>query len=60
MHKAMVIGKNGSMIKEIGTEARKDIEELVEGKVHLELWVKVKQNWTEDASFMREMGLREE
>lgn len=60
MHKAMVIGKNGSMIKEIGTEARKDIEELVEGKVHLELWVKVKQNWTEDAAFMREMGLREE
>lgn len=60
MHKAMVIGKNGSMIKEIGTEARRDIQELVEGKVHLELWVKVKQNWTEDAAFLREMGLRSE
>lgn len=60
MHKAMVIGRNGSMIREVGTEARKDIEALVEGKVHLELWVKVKQNWTDDPAFMRDMGLRGE
>jgi GTP-binding protein Era len=41
MHKAMVIGKGGSGIKNIGVEARRDIMELVGGKVHLELWVKV-------------------
>lgn len=57
MHKAMVIGKGGAMIKEIGTEARKDIERLIDRRVHLELWVKVKEHWTEDAAFLRELGL---
>ena len=46
MHKAMVIGKGGATIKQIGTEARKDIQELLQGRVHLELWVKVKEFWT--------------
>lgn len=60
MHKAMVIGHAGATIKQIGIEARKDIQELLEGKVHLELWVKVRAQWTEDASFLREMGLMSE
>ena len=44
-HKAMVIGRAGATIKEIGTEARRDIQKLIGGKVHLQLWVKVKDNW---------------
>lgn len=47
-HKAMVIGHAGATIKEIGVAARKDIQELIGGKVHLELWVKVKENWLEE------------
>ncbi len=56
-HKAIVIGRAGSAIKVIGSEARKDIIELLEGKVHLELWVKVRENWTEDVSFLRNLGM---
>lgn len=55
MYKAMVIGKGGAGIKKIGSEARKEIAELISGKVHLELWVKVRENWTEDAAFLREL-----
>lgn len=60
MHKAMVIGRAGATIKQIGIEARKDLQELLEGKVHLELWVKVRDHWTEDAAFLRDMGLMPE
>lgn len=60
MHKAMVIGRAGASIKEIGTEARKEIQELVGGKVHLELWVKVREHWSEDPAFLRELGLMAE
>ena len=56
-HKAMVIGRAGAAIKEIGTEARKDIQNLVGGKVHLELWVKVKENWSEDTGLLHDLGL---
>ena len=56
-HKAMVIGKGGAAIKEVGIQARKEIQELLGGKVHLELWVKVRENWTEDLNFLREMGM---
>lgn len=58
-HKAMVIGRAGATIKEIGTEARRDIQELIGGKVHLELWVKVKENWTEDTDLLQEMNASE-
>ena len=54
-YKAMVIGKGGAGIKKIGSEARKEIAALVDTKVHLELWVKVRENWTEDAAFLREL-----
>ncbi|MBO4313035.1 MAG: GTPase Era [Desulfovibrio sp.] len=57
MHKAMVIGHAGATIKQIGTEARKDIQTLLERKVHLELWVKVREHWTEDTAFLRDLGL---
>lgn len=58
-HKGMIIGKQGANLKRIGTEARKDICELTGGKVHLELWVKVREGWTEDPGFLRAMGLGE-
>lgn len=54
--KAMVIGNRGTMIKEIGTEARRRIEKLVDGKVFLELFVRVEKNWTKDPKKVEEMG----
>ncbi len=55
-HKGMVIGKGGSMLKRIGSEARAEIEKLVEAKVFLELHVSVKENWTYNKQLMRELG----
>ncbi len=55
-HKSMVIGKQGRMLKEIGSIARKEIEELLDQKVFLNLWVKVRENWTEDPGFLRTLG----
>ncbi|BFR47082.1 GTPase Era [Nitratidesulfovibrio sp. HK-II] len=59
-HKSMVIGKAGATIKDIGTKARADIQTLLEQKVHLELWVKVREGWTEDVGFLRSLGLADE
>ncbi len=59
-HKAMVIGRAGATIKTIGTDARKEIIGLLGGKVHLELWVKVREHWTEDVNFIRGLGLMAE
>ncbi len=56
-HKGMILGKQGATIKEIGTLARKDIQDLIGNKVHLELWVKVKDNWIDDPNFFREMNV---
>lgn len=56
MYKAMIIGKGGEGIKAIGTDARVEIEKLVDTRVHLELWVKVRENWTEDPAFIQELG----
>jgi GTP-binding protein Era len=58
-HKGMVIGKGGQNLKMIGMQARRDIEELLGGKVMLELWVKVREGWPEDAGFLRSIGLAE-
>ncbi len=55
-HKAMVIGRGGEGIKAIGTAARKEIKELVEKKVHLELWVKVREDWVDDPQFLHSLG----
>ena len=58
-HKAMVIGRAGATIKEIGTAARKDITALIGGKVHLQLWVKVKDNWVEDTELLHDLGFED-
>ncbi|MBC17367.1 GTPase Era [Pseudodesulfovibrio profundus] len=58
-HKGMIIGKQGANLKKVGSEARKEISELLDSKVHLELWVKVRSGWTEDPGFLRAMGLGE-
>jgi GTP-binding protein Era len=55
-HKAIVIGKGGEKLKEIATEARKDMERLFGGKVFLEVWVKVRGRWTEDHALVRRFG----
>ncbi|WP_051952550.1 GTPase Era [Methylocapsa aurea] len=56
-HKKIVIGEGGRTIKAIGTAARKDIMEATEQKVHLFLFVKVRENWGDDPERYREMGL---
>ena len=55
-HKAMVIGARGAKLKVIGTRARKDMEQLFGGKVFLEVWVRVKQGWADDARSLRSLG----
>lgn len=54
--KGIVIGKGGRKLQEIGTAARKEIEELIEMKVALKLWVKVRKNWSQDERFLKELG----
>ncbi len=55
-HKAIVIGRQGATLKRISTEARKDMERLYGGKVFLQVWVKVRKQWTEDERMLRELG----
>ncbi|MEK9711943.1 MAG: GTPase Era [Thalassolituus sp.] len=54
--KRIVIGEKGYRIKQIGTEARKDMESLFDSKVMLNLWVKVKSNWSDDERALRSLG----
>lgn len=54
--KAIVIGKNGAVLKSAGEQARRDLERLVEGKVNLKTWVKVKRDWTSSESALRQFG----
>ena len=56
--KAIIIGKKGSMLKTVGSAARVDIEKLLNAKVFLELWVKVKKNWRNDDQALKELGYR--
>ena len=55
-HKAMVIGEKGERLKRIGSEARQDLERLLDAKVFLELWVKVRSGWSDDAARLRAYG----
>jgi len=55
-HKAMVIGDKGERLKRIGTEARVELEKLTGAKVFLELWVKVRSGWADDAARVRSFG----
>ena len=52
-HKGIVIGKNGAMLKRIGTYSRKEIEHILQTKINLKLWVKVKENWQENNSILK-------
>lgn len=55
-HKAMVIGEKGERLKRIGTEARQELETLMDCKVFLELWVKVRSGWADDEARVRSFG----
>jgi len=55
-HKGIIIGKNGAMLKKIGTEARRDIETMIDGRVSLKLWVKVRKDWRESDILVRNYG----
>ena len=55
--KAIVLGKGGSRIKQVREAAQKELEEMLERKVHLFLFVKVRENWADDPERYREMGL---
>lgn len=54
--KKIIIGKEGAMLKEVGTKARLDIEKIVGKKVFLKLWVKVQEGWANDERYLRELG----
>ena len=56
--KPIVIGKGGEMIKRIGTEARLDLERMLDGRVHLDLHVKVREDWRDNARLLDDLGLR--
>jgi GTPase len=55
-HKGMIIGEGGERLKRIGSEARQELERLMEAKVFLELWVKVRSGWADDESHLRSYG----
>lgn len=55
-HKGIIIGKHGAMLKEVGKEAREDMEKMLGTKVFLELWVKVKEGWRNNQYQMRNFG----
>lgn len=55
-HKGIIIGKGGSMLKRIGTDARKEIETMLEMKVNLQLWVKVRREWRDSELYMKNYG----
>ncbi len=59
-HKGIIIGKQGSMLKRIGQEARMDIESLLGTHVHLQLWVKVRENWRNRMEDLRTLGYEDE
>lgn len=56
--KGIVIGKGGAMLKEVGTRAREDIERLLGSPVFIQLWVKVRRDWRERESALRELGYK--
>lgn len=57
--KGIIIGKGGRLLKEIGTRARRDIQQLLGNKVYLELWVKVEKDWRKRKSNLQEYGYRD-
>ncbi|MBQ9084849.1 MAG: GTPase Era [Clostridia bacterium] len=59
-HKGIIIGKRGALIKQIGTHARQDIERMLDTRVFLDLYVRVKENWRESSFNITDFGYREE
>ena len=57
-HKGILIGKNGAMLREIGSEAREDMEAFLGAKVFLQTWIKVKENWRDSDVMLRNFGYR--
>lgn len=58
-HKGIIIGKQGGMLKKIGTNAREDIEDFLQAKVNLKLWVKVKKDWRDSDFLLKNFGYKE-
>ncbi len=56
----MIIGKNGAMLKKIGSLAREDMEKFMGAKVFLQTWVKVKENWRDRDSLLKNFGYSED
>jgi len=59
-HKGIIIGKGGAMLKKIGSQARPEIEEMLEAKINLQLWVKVKKDWRDSDFLLKNFGYNEE
>ncbi|MGZ5026567.1 MAG: KH domain-containing protein, partial [Methylobacter sp.] len=57
--KNIVIGKDGDMLKKVGTDARVDIEKLIGKKVYLQLWVKVKKGWSDSERALQSLGFND-
>jgi GTP-binding protein Era len=57
--KNIVIGKDGDMLKQVGTDARRDIEKLIGAKVYLQLWVKVKKGWSDNERALQSLGFND-
>ena len=58
-HKGIIIGKQGSMLKKIGSNARYEIEQMLEMKVNLQLWVKVRKEWRDSDLLLKNYGYNE-
>ena len=59
-HKGIIIGAGGQMLKKVGTAARVELESILGRKIHLNLWVKVKENWRNKSSMLSELGYTQE
>lgn len=56
LNKGIIIGKGGAMLKRIGSQARREIENLMGAKVNLQLWVKVRKEWRDSELYMKNYG----
>ena len=58
-HKGIIIGKQGAMLKKIGTQARVGMENLLDTKVNLKLWVKIRKDWRESEAMLKNFGFKD-
>ena len=58
-HKKIIIGKNGEMLKKIGTYAREDLEKILGARIYLDIWVKVRENWRDQPTYLTGLGYGE-